>query len=97
MKTETPKTENVPAVVQPPPVRLLGLSSDHRTNRWEITCPKCGNAFSPQTTRLSTQWMECPKRKCGAEMEADYNAEPPKVHLLPNVKSGGTGQRKESN
>jgi peptide subunit release factor 1 (eRF1) len=82
---KTPKTENVAAVASTGLVRLLGLSNDHRANRWEITCPKCGNTFSPQTTRLATQWMECPKRKCAAEMEANYNAEPPTVRILPNT------------
>lgn len=67
---------------QPTPPRCLGLSRDGRTNRWEITCPKCGKVFEPRTTMLATQSMECPKRSCGAEMVANYNSEPPTVWLV---------------
>lgn len=61
--------------------RYLGQSSDLRTGRWKITCPVCGNEFEPQTTRLSWQNLQCPRKKCGAEMTAYYNEEPPVVKL----------------
>jgi phage terminase large subunit GpA-like protein len=62
--------------------RVIGLSRDNRTQRWLVTCPRCGHVFEPQTTRLSWQDMDCPKTKCGARMMADYNAEPPTVKLV---------------
>lgn len=62
--------------------RVIGLSSDNRTQRWLITCPKCGNEFTPQTTLLAQQEMDCSKAKCGARLFADYNAEPPVVSLI---------------
>lgn len=62
--------------------RRIGSSHDARTNRWRVTCPACGHAFEPQTTRLATQHLRCPKPKCNAEMVADYNAEPPTVTML---------------
>ena len=52
-----------------------GISSDMRTGRWGITCPKCRCIFEPKTTMLSTQELTCPNRKCGAEMIARYNDE----------------------
>lgn len=67
--------------------RFIGASSDGRTNRWQVTCPACGNQFSPQTTRMSTQELDCPKNKCGASMAAYYNEEPAVVRLLPKDKS----------
>jgi len=74
MKHETSKTTTP---------RLLGPSSDHRTQRWEVECPACGKLFVPMTTRLATQELDCPKAKCGAGMLARYNDEPPTVSLLP--------------
>jgi hypothetical protein len=50
--------------------RLLGLSRDYRTNRWEITCD-CGKVFKPQTTMLRFQSVECPK--CLKVETIDYN------------------------
>lgn len=52
-------------------MRRLGLSTDGRTNRWEIT-PSCGHKpFSPPTTMFSTQHVECPK--CQVSALADFN------------------------
>ena len=62
--------------------RYLGESRDSRTNRWRITCPVCSHAFEPETTMRSTQHVICPGRKCGRELVADYNAEPPVVRAL---------------
>lgn len=56
-----------------------GLSSDGRTNRWRIVCPKCGATFRPATTMFSVQTLTCPKAKCGASMVAKYNDDV--VHL----------------
>jgi len=50
-------------------------SRDGRTNRWRITCPKCGEQFEPLTTRFSTQGLDCPAKKCHAHMLVDYNNE----------------------
>ena len=55
--------------------RCLGPSSDHRTNAWEVECPKCGRKFKPYTTRFAHQGLDCPRSKCGAQMLADYNNE----------------------
>lgn len=59
--------------------RVLGLSRDQRTQRWQVQCPACGNVFVPETTMCSTQSMTCTKAKCGVELHANYNAEPPVV------------------
>jgi DNA-directed RNA polymerase subunit RPC12/RpoP len=64
-----------------PPLRIIGPSSDRRTNRWEITCLKCGKPFVPATTMFSKDLVECPRQSCGAQMLADYNAEPPTLKL----------------
>lgn len=53
--------------------RLLGPSSDLRTNRWELTCP-CGKTWKPTTTRLARRHEQCPR--CKHEEEVDYNKEP---------------------
>ena len=53
--------------------KYLGASSDLRTGRWEVTCPKCGTVFKPNTTKFARQHLECPRMKCMAEMIADYN------------------------
>jgi phage terminase large subunit GpA-like protein len=63
---------------------VLGLSSDYRTQRWRVVCPKCGHTFSPRTTMLSTQLIDCPKAKCGTVLFANYNAEPPTVTVAKN-------------
>ena len=52
----------------------IGPSSDHRTNRWRITCPRCGHAFEPRTTMFASASLACEGRKCGAELLVDYNA-----------------------
>jgi DNA-directed RNA polymerase subunit RPC12/RpoP len=49
----------------------LGPSSDHRTNRWRITCPACEKQFEPTTTMFSTHNVECPK--CSTRLLVDYN------------------------
>lgn len=64
--------------------RVIGRSHDQRTQRWFVTCPKCGKGFEPITTRLSTQTFDCPKARCGASLFADYNADPPVVRLMPS-------------
>lgn len=50
--------------------KFLGLSRDHRTNKWELYCP-CGKHFSPPTTMLAMRLETCPK--CGYEEVVDYN------------------------
>lgn len=62
--------------------RVLGLSTDGRTNRWQVSCPVCGKEFIPVTTRCSTQQLTCPNPRCRAELLANYNAEPPVVETL---------------
>lgn len=54
---------------------FLGSSRDQRANVWMVTCPACGKQWKPLTTMLATQGLDCPARKCGARMVADYNAE----------------------
>jgi hypothetical protein len=70
----TPKQSTTP--------RRLGWSHDYRTNRWSVECPACGKTFEPQTTMLAHQHLTCPARKCGVELSADYNAEPPTVTVV---------------
>lgn len=50
-----------------------GPSSDHRTNRWSVTCPACGHVFDPPTTMKRYQSVACPAGKCGKEVWADFN------------------------
>ena len=59
---------------------LLGPSSDRRTNRWRVKCISCEKDFEPPTTMRAKQLIDC--QKCGCEMIADYNAEPPTVALF---------------
>jgi hypothetical protein len=66
-------------------LRHLGSSRDQRTNRWQVTCPACERAFEPQTTRLSTQIVQCPASKCKTEMVARYNDNPPTATILEKV------------
>lgn len=54
-------------------LRYSGLSRDGRTNRWYATCPHCQEEFTPPTTRMSRDLLDCPKSKCGKPMVADYN------------------------
>ena len=60
--------------------RLLGLSADHRTNKWELTC-SCGKKWKPTTTMLAKREEECPK--CLHWEIVDYNevsqAAPPSI------------------
>lgn len=53
-------------------MKAVGISSDGRTIVWRITPPCCGKSFTPSTTRLSWQIVECPA--CGKQWAADYNA-----------------------
>lgn len=55
-------------------LRYIGPSSDRRTNRWSITCPRCGHVFEPRTTMFAKVTLACEARKCGAELFVDYNA-----------------------
>jgi hypothetical protein len=52
---------------------LTGLSRDGRTNRWYVTCKKCGKQFEPPTTMLATQLIVCPNSKCKEEEVINYN------------------------
>lgn len=52
--------------------RLLGASSDGRTNSWELTCPVCSKPWKPQTTMLSMVRETCPK--CSYCAVVDYNS-----------------------
>ena len=52
-------------------MKAVRRSDDGRTNIWHIT-PPCGHApFSPPTTMLSCQRVECPR--CGISAVAEYN------------------------
>ena len=51
----------------------LGPSSDGRTNRWSIKCPKCGTIFYPTTTMLANRHEQCPRMSCLSEMLVNYN------------------------
>lgn len=85
--TECLKPESHPAermsraAVKSTEPKRIGPSSDWRTSRWRITCPACGHQFVPLTTMLGFQSLTCPGRKCGKELGANYNAEPPIVIL----------------
>lgn len=68
---------------------IIGLSRDYRTQRWRVTCPKCGEQFEPQTTMQSMQSIDCPKAKCHSVMIANYNAEPPTVTLSEQDTTNG--------
>lgn len=52
-------------------VSLVGLSRDLATNRWSVTCKKCGGNCSPKTTMYRWQTVEC--TTCGHEECLDYN------------------------
>lgn len=57
-------------------VHFIGLSSDGRTNRWRITCPKCGKDTIPPTTMLPDQQFRCERgKKCNANIYVNYNDE----------------------
>ena len=50
--------------------RCIGLSSDKRTNRWELELP-CGHKEKPSTTLFSTQVIQC--SRCLKEFMVNYN------------------------
>ena len=52
--------------------RFLCLSSDYRTNKWELTCP-CKKSWKPNTTMMAISRETCPK--CNTEQIVDYNKE----------------------
>lgn len=49
------------------------LSIDLRTNVWQIQCKKCGKWFSPPTTIVAVQLVECTTRKCNNSETINYN------------------------
>lgn len=54
-------------------LKRLGPSSDGRTNRWRVTCPRCETTFEPETTMFRSQSLECPSGRCKAHLVAQYN------------------------
>lgn len=53
-------------------LRVIGLSSDGRTNVWRFT-PSCGHPpFSPPTSMFSRQILTC--QHCLKEYNVDYNS-----------------------
>lgn len=62
-------------------IRWIGHSSDYRTNRWQLTCPRCGHSFSPATTMFARQILHCERAKCNAEIYVDYNDQIVKLAL----------------
>jgi len=54
-------------------LKTSNLSYDLRTNVWQVHCNKCGKWFSPPTTMLATQLVECPSKKCGNSEIINYN------------------------
>jgi hypothetical protein len=67
-KTET--KQNLPKILSKFIISYSGSSRDQRTNSWDITC-NCGKYFSPLTTMLALQEVECPK--CGYTEIINYN------------------------
>ena len=61
----------------------IGPSKDRRTSRWAIECPSCGASFEPRTTMLNIDSLECPKLKCRAAIDVDYNAQIAKLATPP--------------
>lgn len=61
-------------------LRWLGHSSDHRTNRWEATCPACGRKWEPRTTMCAGTSCQCPK--CGVALLLEYNKTPAVAVIL---------------
>jgi DNA-directed RNA polymerase subunit RPC12/RpoP len=55
--------------------RYIGPSTDHRTNRWSLTCPKCQKVFVPTTTMMARRDESCPK--CDFRAVVNYNQDPP--------------------
>ncbi len=53
-----------------PSMCVLGLSSDWRTNRWQITCA-CGQSFTPVTVMAACQSVTCPY--CDRDYYCKYN------------------------
>lgn len=68
-----PDVRKMPDEVKPV---CVGSSSDGRTNKWQVKCPKCNRMNNPVTTRFATQSFEC---DCGTKFFADWNAETVKV------------------
>lgn len=70
IKTKRKMNANEPSkkVVQ---ARTRGLSSDQRTNRWEIVCPHCDEIFEPPTTMFASQSFSC--HRCLGESWINYN------------------------
>jgi hypothetical protein len=52
-------------------VSLSGLSRDLHTNRWSVTSKCCNENFTPKTTMMRYQTVQCPK--CKKEECLDYN------------------------
>ena len=56
--------------IEKPVLKLLGLSSDYRTNKWQFNCT-CGYSETLPTTRFSTETIAC--GHCGKEWFVNYN------------------------
>lgn len=65
--------------------RAIGLSSDRRTNKWEVVC-LCGQRFQPHTTLLARQSFNCPK--CDRLYVANWN-KPEVRSMTPQERTHG--------
>jgi hypothetical protein len=54
-------------------LRTNSFSDDLRTNVWQVLCNKCGKWFSPPTTMMAVQLVECPNKKCDNSEIINYN------------------------
>jgi hypothetical protein len=54
-------------------LRPIGSSDDLRTNVWRVYCNKCGKWFSPPTTMMAVQLVECANNKCDNSEIINYN------------------------
>lgn len=52
-------------------IKYGGISHDGRTNTWNVLCKSCSKWFSPPTTIMATQTIECPK--CQQQETINYN------------------------
>ena len=54
-------------------LRPISSSDDLRTNVWRVHCNKCGKWFSPPTTMMAVQLVECTSKKCDNSEIINYN------------------------
>ena len=54
-------------------LKTTSLSNDLRTNVWQAQCKKCSKWFTPPTTMMAIQLVECSTNKCNNNEIINYN------------------------